>query len=208
MKNSRRRSPADAAAILASLGIDKAAEQESAGPDQERSYATVYFDGDSVVVGDDYLDLVRQCAERFVARPAGLMIIAGHAMAVDEPEQEVELSHRRTRAVATLLEELGVASHQIVCVSRGANEPLVDPSDSARRWINRRVEISEGALVPRAPAWAQQRRKKKAAAAKAGSGTKPSASSRAGATGAERAEKAPRSLGWKPAAGVRTSQKR
>ena len=209
MKKSRRRSPADAAAILESLGIDKTADQEDAGPDQERSYATVYFDGDSVVVGDDYLDLVRQSAERFIARPAGLMIIAGHAMAVDEPEQEVELSHRRTRAVATLLEQLGVASHQIVCVSRGANEPLVDPSDSARRWINRRVEISEGALVPRAPAWAQQRRKKKAAATKSGAAAKPSASATAAkSSAARRTDKASPALGWKPAAGARASSKR
>ncbi len=200
-KNSRRRSPADAAAVMASLGIENAADAQGAGPDEEKTYATIYFDGDSVVVGADYLDLVRQCAERFIARPAGLLIISGHAMAVDEPETEVELSHSRTRAVATLLEELGVASHQIVCVSRGANEPLVDPTDSARRWINRRVEIREGALVPRAPAWAQQRRKKKGTASKATGGSKPSAAKRTATETATAAKSPDRanadSLGWK-----------
>lgn len=207
MKKSRRRSPADAAAILASLGLDNAADAQAAGPDEEKTYATVYFDGDSVLVGADYIDLVRQCAERFIARPAGLLIVSGHAMSMDEPETEVELSHNRTRAVATLLEELGVASHQIVCVSRGANEPLVDPTDSARRWINRRVEIREGALVPRAPAWAQQRRKKKAAAAKTSAGSKPAAAKPA-ATTATTADKAGAdSLGWKPRAGTRAGKR-
>ena len=75
MKKSRRRSPADAAAILASLGLDNAADAQAAGPDEEKTYATVYFDGDSVLVGADYIDLVRQCAERFIARPAGLLIV-------------------------------------------------------------------------------------------------------------------------------------
>ncbi len=115
-------------------------------------------------MASDYHELVRQCAQRFNATPGGMLIVSGHSAGVDEPGQELELSHHRTRAVARLLEQLGVNSHQIVCVSRGANEPLVDPSDSARRWINRRVEIREGALTPRPPAWAQQRRHKRGAA--------------------------------------------
>ena len=208
MKNSRRRSPADAAAVRASLGLDQSNDAEAAGPDEEKTYATVYFEGDSVQVGADYLDLVRQCAERFISRPAGLLIVSGHAMSFDEPDQEVALSHSRTRSVATLLEELGVASHQIVCVSRGANEPLVDPTDSARRWINRRVEIREGALVPRAPAWAQQRRKKKAAAKGGAAGSKPAAAKTAVSAPKSPGKADAEALGWKtPRASARGSKR-
>lgn len=156
----KRRTAAEAAALLATLGAGRSVD----APDAARNEvidATIYFDGDSVEVASDYLDLVRQCADRFKATPGGMLIVSGHSTGIDEPEQEVELSHHRTRAVARLLEQLGVNSHQIVCVSRGANEPLVDPSDSARRWINRRVEIREGSLAPRPPAWAQQRRHKR-----------------------------------------------
>ncbi|MEK9776250.1 MAG: OmpA family protein [Quisquiliibacterium sp.] len=156
----KRRSAADAAAVIESLGL--AGQQPGQGQDGEQpASAIIYFDGDSVEVAPDYLEMVHRSAERFKASQAGLLVVAGHAVGVDEPEHEVELSHLRTRAVASLLEKQGVLSHQIICVSRGANEPLVDPSDSARSWINRRVEIREGALVPRPPAWAQQRRKKK-----------------------------------------------
>ena len=163
----KRRTAAQAAELLANLGIESSEGSERDDSGASAVWATVYFDGDVMEVADDYVELVGQCAERFKASRAGTLIVSGHAAGVDEPEQELLLSHARTRAVATLLEALGVLSHQILCVSRGANEPLVDPSDSARRWINRRVEIREGALVPRPPAWAQQRRKKKAAVAKA-----------------------------------------
>jgi hypothetical protein len=158
----KRRTAADAAAVIESLGLHRQEADQEAGNVQPAS-AIIYFDGDSVDIASDYIDLVRSSAERFKASKAGLLIVAGHAVGIDEPDHEVQLSHLRTRSVADLLEKLGVLSHQIICVSRGANEPLVDPSDSARRWINRRVEIREGALVPRPPAWAQQRRKKKPA---------------------------------------------
>jgi len=168
----RRRTAAEAAALLASLGIERSVD----APDATGSGAvdaTIYFDGDSVEVAADYHELVRQCALQFNATRGGMLIVSGHSAGIEEPEKDLELSHHRTRAVAQLLEQLGVNSHQIVCVSRGANEPLVDPSDSARRWINRRVEIREGSLTPRPPAWAQQRRAKRSAAqAKARAGAK------------------------------------
>lgn len=167
----RRRTAAEAAALLASLGGGRSVDAPDAARDDAID-ATIYFDGNSVEVASDYFELVRQCADRFNATPGGMLIVSGHSTGIDEPEHEVELSHHRTRAVARLLEQLGVNSHQIVCVSRGANEPLVDPSDSARRWINRRVEIREGSMTPRPPAWAQQRRhKRNAAQAKAAAGT-------------------------------------
>jgi hypothetical protein len=158
----KRRTAAEAAAVIESLGLQRQNADQDAGNEQA-ACAIIYFEGDSVEIASDYIELVRSSAERFKASKAGLLVVAGHAVGIDEPDHEVQLSHLRTRTVAELLEKLGVLSHQIICVSRGANEPLVDPSDSARRWINRRVEIREGALVPRPPAWAQQRRKKKPA---------------------------------------------
>ncbi len=141
---------------------DTAAVDES---DTPKANATIYFEGDEVEVAEAYRAMIRQCAQSFNDKPAGMLIVSGHASSFDEPDEEVQLSLRRTRRVARLLERFGVASHQIVCVSRGANEPLVDPADTERRWINRRVEVKEGSRVPRPPAWAQQRKKRKADAA-------------------------------------------
>ncbi|MCL4746110.1 MAG: OmpA family protein [Burkholderiaceae bacterium] len=141
---------------------DSAAVEESETP---KASATIYFEGDEVEVAEAYRAMIRQCAQSFNDKPAGMLIVSGHASSFDEPDEEVQLSLRRTRRVARLLERYGVASHQIVCVSRGANEPLVDPADTERRWINRRVEVKEGSRVPRPPAWAQQRKKRKADAA-------------------------------------------
>ena len=141
---------------------DTAAVDESEAP---KANATIYFEGDEVEVAEAYRAMIKQCAESFNDKHAGMLIVSGHASSFDEPDEEVQLSLRRTRRVARLLERYGVASHQIVCVSRGANEPLVDPADTERRWINRRVEVKEGSRVPRPPAWAQQRKKRKADAA-------------------------------------------
>lgn len=199
----KRRTAAQAAQVLASLGIERSEASDRDDGDVSAVWATVYFDGDSVKVADDYLELVGQCAERFKASRSGTLIVSGHAAGVEEPEQEVLLSHARTRAVATLLEALGVLSHQILCVSRGANEPLVDPSDSARRWINRRVEIREGALLPRPPAWAQQRRKKKAVVAKAAAPRAATAAAPRAATSDAAAPKAATSKGAVPEAAAR-----
>ncbi len=187
---SKLRPPAEAAKFRARLGIGKTDDDDS-GP--AKAAVTIYFERDSIKVEGEYAALVRACAERFNAKPAGMLIVSGHATSADEPEHEVKLSHRRTRSVAKLLEDLGVPSHQIVCVSRGANEPLVDASDTASRWINRRVEIREGDLVPRPPAWARQRRKK----------SKPPVNGKAAATsGASAAAKAVAEPGaGKPAIG-------
>ena len=147
---------------------DAAAQQDAAHaeePTAPKANTTIYFEGDEVEVAEPYRVLIKQSAERFNNKPAGMLIVSGHASSFDEPDEEVQLSLRRTRRVAKLLERYGVPSHQIVCVSRGANEPLVDPSDLERRWINRRVEVKEGSRVPRPPAWAQQRKKRKADAA-------------------------------------------
>ena len=157
----KRQSPAQATASPENVESDN-----QNGQNQEQQGATIYFAGDSTEIAAEYNELIGQSAARFKASLSGLLIVAGHSASVDEPEHEVQLSHLRTSAVARQLEKHGVMSHQIVCVSRGANEPLVDPSDSKRSWINRRVEITEGALVPRPPAWAQQRRTKKGGAAK------------------------------------------
>jgi hypothetical protein len=144
---------------------DAKASQDAAGveePAAPKANATIYFEGDDVEVAEVYRSMIKQCAERFNNKPAGMLIVSGHASSFDEPDEEVQLSLLRTRRVAKMLERYGVPSHQIVCVSRGANEPLVDPADTERRWINRRVEVKEGSRVPRPPAWAQQRKKRKA----------------------------------------------
>jgi len=119
----------------------------------------VYFEGDSTSVGEEYLGVIREQAERFNTGPGGTLIVSGHANPVEEPEAAVQLSMSRTQAVATLLERFGVQSHRIVRVSHGANAPIVDYEDESVRWVNRCVEIRHGALTPRQPVWSQRTRK-------------------------------------------------
>ncbi len=135
------------------------AAQPAAPDDGAESTARVYFEGDSTSVGEQYLEVIREQAERFLAGAGGTLIVSGHANPVEEPEAAVQLSMHRTQAVATLLEQYGVQSHRIVRVSHGANAPIVDYSDESVRWVNRCVEIRHGALAPRQPVWSQRTRK-------------------------------------------------
>ncbi len=129
------------------------------GDAQESDTTRIYFDGDSTRVAQQYHDLIREQAQRFVTGLGGTLIVSGHANAADEPEAAVQLSMHRTQAVAALLEQFGVQSHRIVRVSHGANAPVVDRADEASRWLNRCVEIRHGGLAPRQPVWSQRVRK-------------------------------------------------
>ncbi len=127
--------------------------------DGAESSVRVYFEGDSTSVGEEYLGVIREQAERFNTGPGGTLIVSGHANPVEEPEAAVQLSMSRTQAVATLLEGFGVQSHRIVRVSHGSNAPIVDYEDESVSWVNRCVEIRHGALTPRQPVWSQRTRK-------------------------------------------------
>lgn len=147
-----------AAAAAAAAAAGPAASEADSGSTAE-STVRVYFEGDSVCVGDEYLEVIREQAARFNAGPGGTLIVSGHANPVEEPEAAVQLSMNRTQAVAALLERFGVQSHRIVRVSHGSNAPIVDYSDESVNWVNRCVEIRHGALTPRQPVWSQRTRK-------------------------------------------------
>lgn len=144
-----------AAAAAAVRARPPASEDAAESNDSVR----VYFEGDSVCVGDEYLEVIREQAERFNTGPGGTLIVSGHANPVEDPEAAVQLSMNRTQAVAALLERFGVQSHRIVRVSHGSNAPIVDYSDESVSWVNRCVEIRHGALTPRQPVWSQRTRK-------------------------------------------------
>jgi peptidoglycan-associated lipoprotein len=138
-----------------SSGADAAAAEAARQAEATR----VFFDGDSTAIRDDYIDLIRNHAERFNTGPGGTLIVSGHANPVEDPEEAVALSMDRTHAVATLLEKFGVQSHRIVRVSHGANAPIADAADKQANWANRCVEIRHGSLTPRQPVWSQRSRK-------------------------------------------------
>lgn len=142
----------------AAASANAAVPQPPATEDDSAS-VRVYFEGDSIRVGDEYLELIREQAERFNTGPGGTLIVSGHANPVDEPEAAVQLSMNRTQAVATLLEGFGVQSHRIVRVSHGSNAPIADYADASVSWVNRCVEIRHGGLTPRQPVWSQRTRK-------------------------------------------------
>ena len=143
----------------AAAATDVLERRPQAPEDGSDASVRVYFEGDSTGVGDEYLDVLREQAERFNAGPGGTLIVSGHSNPVEEPEAAVQLSMSRTQAVATLLEQFGVQSHRIVRVSHGSNAPIVDYADESVRWVNRCVEIRHGGLTPRQPVWSQRTRK-------------------------------------------------
>lgn len=164
MHSEIRTSPVSEADSSTKRRAAPAARADAGGPsvapeDGAESTVRVYFEGDCTSVAEEYLELIREQAQRFNTGPGGTLIVSGHANPVEEPEAAVQLSMSRTQAVATLLEGFGVQSHRIVRVSHGSNAPIVDYADESVSWVNRCVEIRHGGLTPRQPVWSQRTRK-------------------------------------------------
>jgi outer membrane protein OmpA-like peptidoglycan-associated protein len=85
--------------------------------------------------------------------PAAKVRVEGHADAFGSDEFNLLLSFRRARAVAALLQQAGVAPHQILIRAYGESEPLDRRPESAR---NRRVSLTI-ADYPRCPPAAAER---------------------------------------------------
>lgn len=160
MQSESRVSSATVSSAGKAARTGQAAGAEAATPaENAETTVRVYFDVNSHNIGDEYVGLIREQAQRFNRATRGSLIVSGQSNPVDGAESAVRLSMDRTQAVATLLESFGVQSHRIVCVSRGAAESKADETSAAARRETRCVEIRHGALAPRQPVWSQRTRK-------------------------------------------------
>jgi outer membrane protein OmpA-like peptidoglycan-associated protein len=70
------------------------------------------------------------------------MVVAGHTDSTGSQALNQSLSERRAAAVATVLQQRGVAAARIRSVGYAASQPVADNGTAEGRARNRRVEIA------------------------------------------------------------------
>ena len=68
--------------------------------------------------------------------------MAGFTDNLGDPDYNMDLSRRRADSVRTFLLDHGMDANHIVAVGYGHNRAITDNSSVAKRYINRRVELS------------------------------------------------------------------
>ena len=103
---------------------------------------TIYFDFDNAMIKPEYALILDAHAKYLVKNPRKSLTVEGHSDEQGTPEYNIALGERRATAVATYLENMGVASSQISIVSYGEEKPVNFAHNSAAWTENRRAELA------------------------------------------------------------------
>jgi peptidoglycan-associated lipoprotein len=108
------------------------------------SERTIYFDFDSANLDDHSRAVVEAHARYLAANPGVKVVLEGHADERGTREYNLALGERRAKAVAQLMETLGVSPAVISPISYGEEKPVAMGHDESAWHLNRRVEILYG----------------------------------------------------------------
>lgn len=102
----------------------------------------IYFDDDGDSVRTVSAPVLDHLADVIGALPAGVrVIIEAHTDDSGNAAYDLDLSHRRARAVLAYLEGRGVPAQRLEAIGRGAAEPLGSNDTLEGRASNRRIEF-------------------------------------------------------------------
>ncbi len=102
----------------------------------------VYFDLDSFVVKDEYLNVVESNARALAADRSRRLTIAGHTDERGGREYNLALGQKRAESVAKSLTVLGASANQLEAVSFGKERPAVSGTGEEAWEKNRRAELN------------------------------------------------------------------
>lgn len=102
---------------------------------------SVYFDFDSFVVKNEYQPLVEAHGRYLVANKNRHIVIEGNADERGSREYNLALGQKRSEAVKSRLNLLGVTNEQVEAVSFGEERPRATGKDEAAYAENRRADI-------------------------------------------------------------------
>ena len=103
---------------------------------------TIHFDFDKSMIKPEFTPVLDAHSKYLVANPEKSVTVEGHADEKGTPEYNIALGERRAVAVATYLENMGVAASQITVVSYGEEKPVNFGHDEAAWSENRRAELT------------------------------------------------------------------
>jgi peptidoglycan-associated lipoprotein len=118
-----------------------AAGGELNDPNSILSKRNIYFDFDSDAIKSEYRAIVEAHAKYLVAHQSAKMVLQGNADERGTREYNLALGQRRSVAVKTALNLLGVQDSQIETVSYGEEKATPNCADEACYQQNRRVDI-------------------------------------------------------------------
>lgn len=113
-------------------------------PNSILSKRNIYFDFDSDAIKAEYKPIVEAHAKYLVAHQSAKMVLQGNADERGTREYNLSLGQRRSVAVKTALNLLGVQDTQIETVSYGEEKATPNCADEACFQQNRRVDIVYG----------------------------------------------------------------
>lgn len=103
---------------------------------------TIYFDFDSSVVKQDYMNLLQRHAAFFKAGKASKVVIEGHTDVRGSAEYNLSLGQQRSEAVAKVLRQFGVPATAIDAISFGKERPAAEGETDTAHAQNRRAFIA------------------------------------------------------------------
>lgn len=108
------------------------------------SKRVIYFDYDSSSLDAESQSIAEAHAKWMVANPTARVVLEGNADERGTREYNLALGEDRAKAVARIMEALGVSADRIQVVSYGEERPVALGHDESAWALNRRVEIVYG----------------------------------------------------------------
>lgn len=110
-------------------------------PNSPLAKRSIYFDFDSYSVKDEYQALMQQHAQYLKSHPQRHVLIQGNTDERGTSEYNLALGQRRSQAVMSGLETLGVQASQLEAVSLGKEKPVALGHDEDSWAQNRRADL-------------------------------------------------------------------
>jgi peptidoglycan-associated lipoprotein len=140
------RNPADAGANANAGGTENGVANVNLGQSNLPAWGklprVVYFDLDSYVVKDEYLNVVETNAKALAADRTRRLTIEGHTDERGGREYNLALGQKRAESVAKSLTVLGASANQLEAVSFGKERPASSGSGESAWAQNRRAELN------------------------------------------------------------------
>ncbi|MBL3967427.1 MULTISPECIES: peptidoglycan-associated lipoprotein Pal [Burkholderia] len=110
-------------------------------PNSPLAKRSIYFDFDQYSVKPEFQSLLQAHADYLRSHPARRVLIQGNTDERGTSEYNLALGQRRSQAVASTLETLGVPATQLEAVSLGKEKPVALGHDEEAWAQNRRADL-------------------------------------------------------------------
>ncbi|AWG28119.1 peptidoglycan-associated lipoprotein Pal [Burkholderia cenocepacia] len=110
-------------------------------PNSPLAKRSIYFDFDQYSVKPEFQSLLQAHADYLRSHPARRVLIQGNTDERGTSEYNLALGQRRSQAVASTLETLGVPATQLEAVSLGKEKPVALGHDEEAWTQNRRADL-------------------------------------------------------------------